>query len=265
MAPPIASLAEQFVCTFIIIHTNLLSSHTYFLLLLLVQYPPSLLTHLAHNLHSIPQRSNNPSPNISPSTSINMQIFVKTLTGKTITLEVESSDTIDNVKAKMQDKGRYVLGLLTSEMIDLTMSSIVPDQQHLIFVGKRLEDGRTFSDYNIQKELTLHLVLRLRCGMQIFVKTLTGKTIALEVESSDTIVKAKIQDKEGKWLLPCFEFECPILNCAIPVFPLTNSASSSLVNNSRTGALSLTIASRRSLPSISPFVSVEVCRSSLRP
>merc|ERR1712060_15152 len=98
-----------------------------------------------------------------------MQIYVKTLTGKTITVDVEPGDKTEDVKKKLQEK-----------------EGVPPEQMRLISDGKQLEDGRTLADYNIQSESTITLALRLRGGMQIYVKTLTGKTITVDVEPRDS-------------------------------------------------------------------------------
>ena len=133
-------------------------------------------------LHGYSPSSLQPAYSLScPRLVSRMNIFVNTLTGKSIHLVVEPDDTIGSLKIRIQAQEGIPFG-----------------QQRLVFAGRQLEDGRTLSAHNVLRESTLQLILRLGNRMQIFVKTLTGKVITLDAKLSDTIdnVKTKIQASE---------------------------------------------------------------------
>ena len=112
-----------------------------------------------------------------------LQIFIKTLNGETITIQANSSDKIITIKEKIQKK----------------QDNLLPSHQRLIYGGKQLEDDKTLMDYNIQSEATLHLVVRLKGGQTIYVKTLMGNVFTFEFDENQTLaeVKKKIEETEN--------------------------------------------------------------------
>lgn len=122
-----------------------------------------------------------------PSTAFGMQIFVKTLTGSTITLEVEPTDRIEDVKEMIQDKEGFL-----------------PVEQVLVFAGKTLEDENTLQDYNVQKETTLHLLLRLKIEQEIELSAIEGDTLASLEGQAITVTCAGNKQVQGH-----LEFEEP--------------------------------------------------------